>query len=861
MTELSPERFRQLEPLLDAALDLPPDARPAFIQRACAGDDELRRTLLDLIRLDDDSALDPDLPSAGLLTPLIEALGAARSRARHPDRVGPFRLVREIGRGGRGAGFLGERRILAGLQHPGIARLVDGGVAGDGTPWFAMEYVEGEPIDRWCDAHSRSVAERLELLARACDAVQYAHQHFVVHRDLKPSNMLVTAEGQLKLLDFGVAKLLAPGRGADEPDITRSLLQAMTPEYAAPEQVRLLPVSAATDVYALGVILYALLTGRRPYDVRGRSPGELERIICEFDPPPPSASVGSERLRRVLAGDLDAIVMKALSKEAAERYPSAQELALDIRRYLAGHPVRARRQTASYRARRFVKRHRLETVAGAVVALSLAGGVAVSLSQARRAETERNRAEAASRESAATSAFLFQLFDPADTANERSDTLTAGELVRRAEARVALLRDQPREQARLLEVTGRIYQSLGLFGPARSALERAVALRQSAAANAPDPTVAASVLAADQVRLSRLYISLSRFAAADSTARAALAIQQRSLGPDDPAIASTLHQLASVAIYRDRLAEADSLHRQALAIRERSLGPDDSLTGDSHALLGAVLRREGRLEEAEAEFRQALAIAERIFGPDRVEVSMPLQLLADLYDNDEGRDADAEPLYRRELAIREKALGEADPLTAFAEYDLADFLARRGDSSEAVALARRFLATIQRTHGPRHPTTATALAQAADVLHRAGAFEESERLFDASLALNRELRGREDANVAGVEVSFTRLLMDRREFSAARAMIGEAIRLMRKAFGPDHPATARAQAVGGLLLLRERRYAAADSVIGDALRRLELKEGRRHREIREMHGWLAEAEAARGLDADAARDRAIAVGQ
>lgn len=890
-TDLTPERFRQLEPLLDAALDLPPGARPAFIERSCAGDDELRRTLLHLIQLDDDTAPHPDLPSADLLSPLIEDLGAARGRTPRPDRAGPFRLVREIGRGGMGAVFLGERddgqfeqrvavklvpssasdlliarfmeerRILAGLEHPGIARLVDGGIAADGTPWFAMEYVEGEPIDRWCDAHSCSLDQRLELLAGACDAVQYAHQHFVVHRDLKPSNMLVTAGGQLKLLDFGVAKLLVPGQSPDEADTTRSLLHAMTPEYAAPEQVQGRPVSAATDVYAFGVILYLLLTGQRPYDLRGRPPGEMERIICNFDPPAPSTSAGTDRLRRALAGDLDAIVLRALGKEPAARYASAQELALDIRRHLAAHPVQARRQTAAYRARRFVKRHRLETVAGAVVALSLVGGVVVSLSQAHRARAERDRAETASREAAATSAFLFQLFETTDTANVRGDTLTAGELVRRAEARVALLHDQPNQQARLLEVTGRVFQSLGQFEPARISLERAVALRQRAAGSIPDPAAAASQLAADLIRLSQLHISLSQFPAADSAARAALAIQQRDLEPDDPAIASTLHQLASVAIFRDQLADAESLHRRALAIRERSLGPVDSLTGDSHALLGAVLRREGRLDEAEAEFRQALATAERVFGPDRVEVTGPVQLLADLYDHDEGRDADAEPLYRRELAIREQALGEAHPLTAYAEYDLAEFLARRGDSSEAVSLARRFLATIRRTHGPRHPVTATALAQAADVLHRAGDFEESEHLFRASLALNRELRGRDNANVAGVEVSFARLLVDRRDFSAARAMIDDAVRIDLKVFGPDHPATARAQAVGGLLLLRERRYAAADSVLGDVLRRLELKEGRRHRDIREMHGWLAEAEEARGLHAEARRDRAIAAGQ
>jgi serine/threonine-protein kinase len=430
------ERFRRADAVFDAALDLPVDERDAYVALTCGADAELGQAVRRLLEAQRSSGGFLESPAVELAAPLFHQPNVSPSST--AGHVGPFRIVREIGHGGMGTVYLGERddgqfaqrvaikliregsalfarfleerRILALLEHPRIARIVDGGIADDGMPWFAMEYVEGQPIDRYCDEQRLSLPARLELFDAVCDAVQYAHQHLVVHRDLKPSNILVTADGQLKLLDFGIAKLVDP-RATDQA-AGQTIWRAMTPEYAAPEQVRGQPVSTATDVYALGVLLYVLLTGRRPYEVRDKSAAEAERIICDIEPLRPSAmAVPSDdasrerhasraaarrttpdQLVRALRGDLDVIVMQALRKDPARRYQSATALREDLARYLHGRPVSARPDSASYRLSKFLRRHVAGAVATAVVTMALLGATAVSVRGMREARRQRDEA-------------------------------------------------------------------------------------------------------------------------------------------------------------------------------------------------------------------------------------------------------------------------------------------------------------------------------------------------------------------------------------------------------------------------------------------------------------------------------------
>ena len=378
--------------------------------------------------------------------------------------------------------FRAERQTLARLDHPNIARLFDGGTAADGTPFLVMEYVDGLPLDRHCAARGLATEERLELFRSVCGAVQYAHQYLVVHRDLKPGNILTTAEGVPKLVDFGIAKLLE----AEGPDTTRTRAPLMTLEYASPEQVRGESVSTASDVYSLGVVLYELLTGVRPHELGDVPQPEALRILCEEAPEKPSAaaarragSKGAPSGR--LKGDLDTIVLKALHKDPRQRYGSVEQLADDLRRYMAGQPVLARKDTLPHRARKFVRRHWRGVGAAVLLVLSLAGGLAGTLTKGREARAEARTAEA-------TANFLVALFEEnnpftdVEPASIAGAELTADILMRRARERVSTeLRGEPRAQTRLLESLGAIHMQLGIAAEAVPLFEELLELERAPA--------------------------------------------------------------------------------------------------------------------------------------------------------------------------------------------------------------------------------------------------------------------------------------------------------------------------------------------------------------------------------------------
>jgi eukaryotic-like serine/threonine-protein kinase len=458
---MTSERYRQVKVLFQEVLDVPPTARAAYLTKACAGDDALQREVESLLASHEEAGEFIETPAAAELT--LTYGEAEQTAASNGQRIGPYQILREIGHGGMGAVYLAtraddqykkrvaiklvrrgmdsefivrrfrhERQILASLDHPNIARLLDGGTTQDGLPYFVMEYIEGLPMDEYCDRQQLTTAARLELFQTVCAAVQYAHQNLVVHRDLKPSNILITADGTVKLLDFGIAKLLNPELAGAEIDATMTGMRLMTPGYASPEQVRGEVITTASDVYSLGVILYELLTGHRPYHVAARPAHEIAQVICESQPTKPSEAVGRteilkssdgttsnitpemvsrtrdgqpDKLRKRLSGDLDNIVLMAMRKEPHRRYASVAQLADDLRRHLAGLPVVARGDAFRYRAVKFITRHKVGVAATTMIIIALMGGMMTTLWQARKAERRFNDVRKLA------NSFLFELHD------------------------------------------------------------------------------------------------------------------------------------------------------------------------------------------------------------------------------------------------------------------------------------------------------------------------------------------------------------------------------------------------------------------------------------------------------------------
>ncbi len=669
-------------------------------------------------------------PEPGL--PGTTGLGTVRG-----DRS--YRLISELGRGGMGTVYLAERadgefrqqvaikllhrggeaarqvldrfrlerQILATLDHPNIAKLLDGGSLPDGAPFLVLELVHGDRIDRWCETHRATVRQRLELVLEVCAAVAAAHRRLIVHRDLKPANILVTEAGAPKLLDFGIAKLLEPATSGFAAAETRTGVAVLTLSYASPEQLRAEPVTTATDVYALGVILYELLTGRGPYG-DAVTDFDLIQAIAGHQPLAPSAAAGAgspiganedadprarAQRRRALAGDLDAIVLKALRKEPAARYPSVEALADDIRRHLDGSPVLARRGSRIYRLGKLLSRHRVAAALSALVVLALAmlaiTAVAASRRLARERDATAHERDVAARErdtARATTDFLVKLFAASDPSEARGQEVTARELLARGAGRIDRdLAGQPGVQAALLDTLGRVHANLGLYDTARAQLGRALELRQAIGqAESPEATRTLYELGWSEVQAGRFDVGEQRL-------REALARERRT-AESSVFEAQLLSQLGAVAGYRERYDEARGLFEQAVAMR-RALPPGDDrvleVALNNLALFQAAL---DRWEEAAANFRQVAAELERRYGAEhptlaivRANASWALAGLGDW----EGAEREAAVAERTALEV----LGEDHPATARARFFHGWALTGLGRFAQAEAPLRAALAT------------------------------------------------------------------------------------------------------------------------------------------------------------------------
>ena len=721
-----------------------------------------------------------------------------------PERIGPYRILQTLGEGGMGvvyvaeqtepvrrrvalkimklgmdtkqivARFEAERQALAVMEHPNIARVLDGGATETGRPYFVMELVRGVPLTGYCDMHRLSTRERLALFVPVCQAVQHAHQKGVIHRDLKPSNVLVAVQDDRpvpKVIDFGIAKAVA------QPLTERTLVTDYgtaigTPAYMSPEQAEMsgLDVDTRTDIYSLGVMLYELLVGRLPLD-----PAELgmpvflaQLVMRDSSPPTPSvrlSTLGGERisiassrrtepgtLRRELKGDLDWIVMKAMDPDRTRRYDTVNGLAMDLGRYLADEPVVARPPSAGYRLAKFVKRHRAGAAGAAIAILALVIGTTlatVGLVRARRAEaTTRQEATALRR----VANFLVGLFHVSDPSEARGNTITAREILDRGANQITTeLNDQPAVQARLMQTMGEVYSELGLYDEARPLLQQAIARREQLDGRSQLGVTSGLM---DLALVARRQGS---FAQAESLYVRALGIREAALGPNDSLVATTLSGLGGLYFTQGKYAEADSVLQRAIAIWEHALGPDAPELAGPVGTRGAVAWAEQRYADAEPLLRRALALNERAHGPDDLDVAASLNNLGALYWS-EKKYAGAESLYVRAQHIYEKVLGPEHPDVASILNNLGELAWAQHKYQEAEPLFRRSLAIKQKVLKPDHPSIAVSENGLANVLRDEGHYREAEVLYQRALALRQRVLGPDNPGVAETLRDYATLL-------------------------------------------------------------------------------------------------------
>lgn len=791
---MNSDRWKKIELLCHQAEEMDKAARTSFLQNSCGDDRELISEIESLLS---------HSGSEKLQHPLVQIHSSfvfEEDVTLTDQKIGPYRLIRTLSTGGMGqvylavrddeqferfvalkvireelvtedllARFFEERQILASLNHPNIARLFDGGTTENGIPWFAMEYIEGQPITQYCELKDVSIEQKIDLFLTVCEAVQYAHQNLVIHRDLKPANILITAEGAPKLLDFGIAKLMDLDH---KGEVNKEHTRIMTPEYASPEQLRRESISTVSDVYSLGVLLYELLTGRLPYDFKERTPETIQETVCQETPPSPSQLLGKE-----LDKDLGSIVMKALEKDPSERYGSVEQLSEDLRRYLKGLPVLAYEGSLLYRSGKFIRRNRWGVAVAASVLLLVLTFSVITLVQSRtiqaravEAEEQRDRAEQ-------VSSFLTELFESADPSEAKNKSLTAVELLHRGTERVETkLSDQPELQSNLYLVISDVYESLGMYDKGLDLSRKAFAL-QKKIYSSPHPETARSLNS-----MGWLYRQKGNYEKADSNLTAALAMRQELYGRYHLDVARSLNDLAVLKQSQGEYNATDTLLAEAIKIRKTQLGEQHESVAVALSNYAALKWRMGDLSAAEKRMQEALDIFLESVGEKDMRVAVAMTNLAAIRLTQKNVTG-VENLYKKALDIRLQLLGEEHPDVASSYAHLGNFLRATRKYEEAEKFLLNAYKIRKKINGEEHVKTVENLSLLGKLYEDMQNYDEAQYFYIDAIEHFKKLFPEGHARTAEALHSLGDLYMQTGKFNEAEQPLREAMNIRADIFG------------------------------------------------------------------------------